>query len=129
MKVRPKKNLGVELFNYFQAGMTNAETLLRANLAESVSTPGPPRSEPGEPPHIDKGPLHDTIESVHAYHSYTRELEFAVGATQPYASTLELGGLNDQGFYVAPRPFILPTFLASIDDVKNLLLEDVDIPF
>lgn len=109
--------------------MANAEILLRENMADMISTPGPPRSEPGEPPHIDEGPLHDTIESAHVHHEYTRELEFAVGATQPYAITLELGGINNQGYYVAPRPFVLPSFHASQADIVALLLEESDVPF
>lgn len=68
----------------------------------AISIQGPPRSEPGEPPHID---THQLIESW-TWVTDVLALRGVSGTNTPYAGYLETGTPR-----MAPRPFIVSTLL------------------
>lgn len=80
-----------------------------------VEGPGPGvhrASKPGDPPTVFRGRLRDTIRS-HVLRLDRRRYAGAVDTQAGYATTLEFGGINDQGHEVEPRPAWLPTLLAN----------------
>lgn len=69
---------------------------IEAVIKNSISTPGPPRSLPGNPPHMDSGRLHATLRVTAGMNGLN------VWAA-PYAGFLEGGTIN-----MDPRPFVGP---------------------
>lgn len=75
-------------------------------LRREVSVPGPPRSLPGNPPHIDTSDLIESFE--HVFDPSTFEAE--IGNTSDHVVALEKGTKGRGGGVgaMAPRPFFLP---------------------
>jgi len=109
---------GQELINAVRGliarNMDPAARLLQSAERKEVSIPGPPRSSPGEAPHIDTSDLIQSIDYLVDYPSMT----FYVAPQVPYAEMLEAGTVNMQ-----PRPFIVKTFIQSGDDVARRVLK------
>jgi hypothetical protein len=60
---------------------------VRVEIRRLISTPGPPRSSPNTPPHLDSGDLHDSIDILPA----PATLVVYVGTEVEYAAYLEAG--------------------------------------
>jgi hypothetical protein len=109
---------GQELINRVRARIAQnlepaAQLLQRAERKE-VSVPGPPRSRPGEAPHIDTS---DLIQSIDYLVDFANT-ELIVAPQVDYAWFLEHGTQS-----MAPRPFILPTFIQAGPDVARRVLK------
>lgn len=72
------------------------------SLAALISVQGPPRSTPGNPPHMDTTELWQSIDHV----TDTNALVATVGTDKEYAVYLEMGTSK-----MAPRPWFLRTLL------------------
>lgn len=79
-------------------GVFEAATLVKEQMQINVGIVGPPRSLPGEFPHIDTKELWESIK----IRGSRKKLEARVVVEAPYALALEFGHGS-----VAPRPFIL----------------------
>ncbi len=81
-------------------------------------------SAPGEVPASLSGALANS-------YTWTRMTErpgsFATtGSNLAYAKTLEFGGLNDEGFWVAARPVLLPAFLEATAQAEKVLKKEFE---
>jgi hypothetical protein len=99
------------LFNY----MREAGKHLLSDVRKEFSVPGPPRSLPGDAPHIDTSALIQSYFVDVAMNS--TEMAFRVGATVPYVVALELGTSR-----MAPRPHLVPTLVTHADDIARTIL-------
>jgi hypothetical protein len=73
-------------------------TAVKERAVELISTPGPPRSTPGNPPHVDTGDLVVSVESS----VDNRDMTGRVGTNLEYGLYLETG--TKRG--LAPRPWL-----------------------
>lgn len=79
-------------------------------IQTEIGTQGPPRSTPGNPPHIDTRALRDGI-------SYTVDSDgVSVTSDQPYALDLEYGTAA-----MGARPFVRPVLAKSAADIQKIL--------
>jgi hypothetical protein len=94
-----------------------------------VSATGKPHiaSRPGEPPAVLFGKLRQNVSATRATVD-GNEVSAQVGVdgqVVPYARRLELGGFhiaqNGRAVYMAPRPFLRPTFFEQESTVINIL--------
>lgn len=81
-------------------------------------------SAPGEVPASLSGALADS-------YTWTRMTDnpgsFATaGSNLAYAITLEFGGMNDDGQWVAARPVLLPSFLEAMDQAETVLKKEFE---
>jgi len=81
-------------------------------------------SAPGEVPASLTGVLADS-------YTWTKMTDnpgsFATaGSNLAYARVLEFGGLNDQGFWVAARPVLFPSFLEAIAQAETTLKKEFE---
>ena len=81
-------------------------------------------SAPGEVPASLSGALANS-------YTWTRMTDnpssFAsAGSSLAYAVTLEFGGLNDQGIWVAARPVLLPSFLEASAQAETVLKREFE---
>lgn len=70
-------------------------------------------SAPGEPPAVLSGRLYNSIKLNINYNIH----KGVILSDTPYADLLEQGGVNENGYYVAPRPFIQITVEKCIEDL------------
>jgi len=75
-------------------------------------------SAPGEPPASLTGVLAGSIHFTKVTDLLSSVADVSVNAD--YASILEDGGFNEDGNYVAPRPFIRPAFQAAIERAEEV---------
>lgn len=75
-------------------------------IKDRIGVQGPPRSAPGNPPHMDTRVLHDSID--HA--TDPAALTATVGTDVFYGQTLELH---------MSRPFMVPTLLEQADEIAR----------
>jgi hypothetical protein len=92
--------------------MERAGRELALRVRTAISTQGPPRSAPGQPPHIDTQVL---------IASYGHETDYAnlgtrIGSDVPYSVYLEAGTPD-----MAARPHLVSTLLASANDLAHLI--------
>lgn len=78
-------------------------------VVNKISTVGPPRSSPGEPPHVDTGELISGI-----FYNVSDDLQLTVGFTADYGWDLEYGTSK-----MAARPFLRNT----LDEMMPEILE------
>ncbi len=92
--------------------LDDAALQLTAAVKAAVGTPGPPRSEPYHPPHMD------TTELYHSYDHVTDKaaLKATVGSDSPHSAWMELGTST-----VLPRPHLLPTAVNEADDLARTI--------
>jgi hypothetical protein len=85
---------------------------LRDQVRADVSTPFPPASSPGEPPHLRSGDYQASVVSVVAASVSGKSITGRVGSDSPYARRLEFGfvGVDSLGrnYNQAPRPHLRP---------------------
>lgn len=90
--------------------LDEAGRLLVQEIQGAIAIQGPPRSTPGEAPHIDTG---DLIASYR--HETDRSgLGSRVGSDVPYSVNLELGTPT-----MAARPHVIPTLLTTADALAH----------
>jgi hypothetical protein len=101
-----------------------------ANIRKAISVPveytsggGIIRSNPGQPPRMEEGELHSGIDYEVIGGDGLPELRVTAQRAgfgdDDAARVLEDGGLNGQGNYVAPRPFMRP----EADEMRNYAVE------
>ena len=91
--------------------LRKATDFLVGTIKENIGFVGPPRSQPGQFPHMDTTALHDSIEGkVHGWGS-------VVTASTEYASMLEFG--TDK---MAARPFMQPSLQEASTDISRILV-------
>lgn len=76
-------------------------------------------SAPGEPPASLSGQLADSIRFTRMTDNLMSEA--TAGSDLAYARVLELGGINDDGQWVAARPFLFPSFLEAMEQAETTL--------
>lgn len=79
--------------------LNNTADAIAADAQQSVGTPYPPASEPGEAPHLRTGELQ---QSIHAVHDVS-PTEADVVSDSDHSAAMEFGTAR-----VAPRPFMTP---------------------
>lgn len=97
-----------------EVGANLAPALTHAidEMHDRIGTQGPPRSSPGEAPHMDSGQLFDSLYiEVDA-----SGLQARIGSTIPWAVYTEQG--TDS---MAPRPWFLPSILKTANDMAKEL--------
>lgn len=93
-----------------QDGITDATEFYAGKVREKISTPGPPRSEPGQPPHVDTGDLLASIEE----RVDRPGLVGQVSSDEPQSVYMELGTVN-----VAARPAWVPALTEHADEIAR----------
>jgi hypothetical protein len=88
-------------------------TAVKERAVELISTPGPPRSSPGNPPHVDTGALVASIESS----VDNRDMTGRVGTNLEYGLYLELG--TKRG--LAPRPWLRRALAETMSRVRSIM--------
>lgn len=94
--------------------MAAAAAHTHAAMVRKVSTPGPPRSSPGSPPHVDTGDLRKSLQPEVVRTGNT--IRGTVSSSVPHALMLEYGTSK-----MAARPFMRPTVLEERETVTNIL--------
>lgn len=94
--------------------LTAAGVELLSSIRDQIDTPGPPRSAPGKPPHIDTGALIVSYDVMPA----PAELAVYVGSDSPYVIPLEFG--TDA---MAARPHLVRGFLAGIKPAVRAMVQ------
>lgn len=84
------------------------ETLVKADIGIA----GPPRSSPGNPPHIDTGALIESYDHV----TDRSALVTTVGSTVDHAVYLETG--TDR---MAPRPHLVNNLISASDGLSRIV--------
>lgn len=85
------------------------ELALRVRTA--ISTQGPPRSEPGKPPHMDT----QALIASYGHSTDTASLITRVGSDEKHSVYLESGTPK-----MAQRPHLVSTLIASADDLSRI---------
>lgn len=96
------------------ANLDEAGEALRDLVRGEIGIVGPPRSAPGNPPHIDTGAL--IASYVHS--TDTATLTTRVGSDKVYAVYLETGTSR-----MAPRPHLTNTFIAAGDGLARIVFQ------
>lgn len=92
--------------------MHSADEAILDNARHLIGTHGPPRSVPGQPPHVDSGRLIDSLyDEVDS-----SALESRIGSSEEHAVYMEIGTPT-----VAARPWFEPAILASVDEMARRL--------
>lgn len=103
-------NVRRQVFGLLGNNLDDAAKLLADEIKKAISIPGPPRSTPGNPPHIDQGDLIASYDHV----TDKAALQSFVGSDEEHAVYMELG--TDR---VAARPHVLPTLMDKADDIAR----------
>lgn len=114
------------------------EPLLRENLEEAgeflenevkqdVSTPYPPASSPGHPPHMRTGDYRQSIEHIVDESRSGNSITMRVGSNSPYGRRLEFGfvGRDSLGRNVsqAPRPHMRPAIQRNRSAIGRIIAQ------
>ncbi|MDR3634349.1 MAG: hypothetical protein P4L84_11140 [Isosphaeraceae bacterium] len=84
----------------------------QAAIEDAIATPGPPRSAPGEPPHVDTDRYRTSWS--HETDGIDDIIVTRVSTDTPYAVDLEFGTVN-----MNARPHIQPTLIEEADDLAR----------
>jgi len=125
-----KANASIARTNNFVAQSTALRTKLkirapgRSGRVYNFATGPHQASAPGEPPASLSGVLANS-------YTWTRMTDrpgsFATaGSPLPYARVLELGGINDDGQWVAARPALFPSFIEAIAQAGKVLKREFE---
>jgi hypothetical protein len=99
------------------AGVGAGGELVADKMRESISVSGPPRSSPGEPPHVDSGVLLASIQVVGPA-VQGDVIVAAVGSDVPYSVYLEYGTSR-----MAARPFMSRSIYDNQTEIGERVLE------
>jgi hypothetical protein len=123
------KNAVDDAANHMRNSVVSKLSGKRTGRTYKVSATGKPHiaSRPGEPPAVLFGKLRQNVSATRATVD-GNEVSAQVGVdgqVVPYARRLELGGFhiaqNGRAVYMAPRPFLRPTFFEQEQTVINIL--------
>jgi hypothetical protein len=92
-------------------GLTDAIIFLNEQIKDKISIQGPPRSTPGNPPHMDTGALLDSIRHEDATEADLTATSFI---------DVKYGILLEQEMN---RPFIINTFMENADEIGRRVLK------
>lgn len=95
------------LYAHLADNLTDAIGYYHDQIEAEISTPGPPPSTPGNPPHMDSQYLHDKSLSTQVDRD---ELVAREGSDAPYAPVLET---------VTDRPFFIPVLIRESDEIAR----------
>lgn len=82
-------------------------------VRDEIAIQGPPRSEPGEPPHMDTQRLIASYGSSYD----TANLASRVGSDVPWSAYLEAGTPH-----MRPRPHLVSTLIVHADDLARIVV-------
>jgi hypothetical protein len=99
-------------------------------------------SAPGEPPAVARANLRKFISAGNVFTEPLQrggpqvvqvqesgdELSVAIGpdiSQVPYARRLEFGGRDSKGVYIAPRPYLRPTFAEQEQNIENIIRSEL----
>lgn len=88
---------------------------LHAEITKTISKSGPPRSKPGEPPHVDTGALRQSLQPSGPIRDGNK-IRGTVSTSSEYAPHLEYGTSK-----MEPRPFLRPTLAEQTEAIKHIL--------
>lgn len=94
------------VFSLLGDNLDDAAQLYVDEVKRRISIQGPPRSVPGQPPHMDTQELHNTFDHV----TDKGQLQAFAGSELPYAPILELN---------MDRPYIRSTLLDKADEIAR----------
>lgn len=100
------------LMRQLGSNLDEAGSELATLIREVISIQGPPRSSPGQPPHIDTAKL---IAS-YTHSTSTVTLTTYIGSPVLYAAYLEAGTPD-----MAARPHIVSTLIANQNDLARII--------
>jgi hypothetical protein len=98
------------LFAHLAANLEDAAQLLEDEIKQVIGIQGPPRSTPGNPPHMDTQELRDSIDHGPVDMA---NLTVQVGSDSDHALAMELG----VGGRIAPRPYMVSTLINKSDEI------------
>jgi hypothetical protein len=93
---------------HLAGNLEDAASFLKDEIVTEIGIQGPPRSQPGEPPHVDTGELIKSFD----YDVDAVSLTARVGSDSPYVLPLERGTGR-----MAARPHIQATLIKNSDEV------------
>ena len=102
-------------------GLLHVAARIVETVIESIGTPFPPPSEPGEPPHVRTGALR---RSVRIEREEPGAVYIAVGGTGtgvPYAAALEFGTSR-----MEPRPFVSPVIEIAHLEAEQIMTDEIN---
>lgn len=91
-----------------------ATAVVHREMVKKISKPGPPRSAPGNPPHVDTGRLRQSLQPSVVRTGNT--IRGTVSTNLEYAPHLEYGTSRMQ-----PRPFMRSTIAEQAEPVKAIM--------
>lgn len=110
------KEFQKELRRQLEIAMFKAVNHLEGRVKRNISGASPPRSAPGEFPHVDSGRLRQSIASeVDVIPGVA--VVGRVGTNVEYAPYLEFGTAR-----MAARPFLRPTLRKELRRIRNILI-------
>lgn len=95
------------IYAHLAGNLEDAASFYEEKVAEAISIQGPPRSTPGNPPHMDTRFLHD--ESLD-HEVDAGNLIATIGSTASYAATLEIS---------MDRPIFIPPLITNADEIAR----------
>lgn len=129
------ENAVVDAADFFVANLKRTLSGERSGRPYKVSQRGPLHiaSRPGEPPAVLFGHLRNSVGRGDPKWSDGVEVSIEVGVglgvqqsgevAENYAARLEFGGTDSRGVYIAPRPYMEPTYLAVQGPIEALFAE------
>ena len=99
------------------AAASNICVELFHDITKSISTEGPPRSEPGNPPNVDTGNLISNF----TLDGSEDALAYQITSPDEYSIYLEFG--TDR---MEPRPYLHPAFLRAAENGEDWAKEGVE---
>lgn len=111
-----------EVDKRIERGLERAAMFVEGVVIKSISE-GQPPSVPGEPPHVLRGRLRQSV--THKVFKQAGKWIAVIGAGVKYARRLELGfvGTDSKGRNVsqAPRPYLRPAIVNNRDKILRLI--------
>lgn len=99
-----------------ERGVKAAALHLKEKLQINIGVVGPPRSLPGDFPHVDTGELQDSAVAI----ADAKNLSWRVVMTAPHATFLEFGTST-----MAPRPFGRRTMEEEKDTLSQIIVSHI----
>jgi HK97 gp10 family phage protein len=108
------KNVFESIAQLMEQRTVAATAVVHREMVKKISKPGPPRSAPGNPPHVDTGRLRQSLQPSVVRTGNT--IRGTVTTNVEYAPYLEYGTSRMQ-----PRPFMRSTIAEQAEPVKAIM--------
>jgi HK97 gp10 family phage protein len=108
------KNVFEDIAKLMQDRVAVATAVVHREMVKKISKPGPPRSAPGEPPHVDTARLRQSLQPSVVRTGNT--IRGTVSTNVEYAEDLEYGTSK-----MAARPFMRTTIAEHAEPVKAIM--------